>query len=308
MQPKVSIIIPCYNVEKYVIDSLDSVVNQTLDEIEILLIDDGSTDHTRTVLESYARKDSRIHVLKQENKGPSAARNNGVKHASGEYIMFVDSDDMIVTNAAEVLYKEASNKQLEVLMGAYLLEKDGVTTQIDNPCKLNGDIVSGLEYTSRLIENRYIHSLVWLCIYNRKFIIEQQLYFYEGILHEDELWIPQVFLKANRVSQINFYFYKYRVRPNSIMTAKKKSKNSEDIKFVVQELYQLYQTLPIEYHPRFNDYLCMLYMNALYINDDQNGNKKFMRETANSFRNRFKAILYSISPKLYLNINHFIKK
>lgn len=103
MQPKVSIIIPCYNVEKYVIDSLDSVVNQTLDEIEILLIDDGSTDHTRTVLESYARKDSRIHVLKQENKGPSAARNNGVKHASGEYIMFVDSDDMIVTNAAEVL-------------------------------------------------------------------------------------------------------------------------------------------------------------------------------------------------------------
>ena len=113
---KVSVIVPVYNVEKYLKDCLDSVVNQTLEDIEIICVNDGSTDNSLAILEEYAEKDSRIKIITQENKGLGGARNTGLYHANGEYISFIDSDDWIELNTFEELYNMSKNLDLDMLM------------------------------------------------------------------------------------------------------------------------------------------------------------------------------------------------
>lgn len=108
--PKVSVIIPVYNAEKYLRECLDSVVNQTLKEIEIICVDDGSTDGSLTILREYRKKDKRVKVLTQANEGVSAARNRGLLSACGEFVAFLDSDDYIEISAYEISYKEAKKK------------------------------------------------------------------------------------------------------------------------------------------------------------------------------------------------------
>ena len=104
MQPKISVIIPVYNVEKYLRECLDSIVNQTFKDIEIICVDDGSTDKSLEILREYEQKDKRIIVISQPNKGVSTARNIGMQQATGKYMMFVDSDDYITQNACELIY------------------------------------------------------------------------------------------------------------------------------------------------------------------------------------------------------------
>ena len=114
--PKVSVIIPVYNVEKYLSECLDSVVNQTLKDIEIICVNDGSPDGSAEILEEYAQKDNRIKVITQENRGVSEARNSGLKIASGEYIAFLDSDDYIDLKFFEQLYKRGIESNSDVVV------------------------------------------------------------------------------------------------------------------------------------------------------------------------------------------------
>lgn len=113
---KISIIIPVYNVEKYLHECLDSIINQTFTDIEIICVDDGSTDKSSEILEEYEQKDKRFTVISQPNKGVSAARNRGMQQAKGKYIMFVDSDDYIASNACELIYNSAEEKRCDILL------------------------------------------------------------------------------------------------------------------------------------------------------------------------------------------------
>ena len=117
--PKVSVIIPVYNVEKYLHECLDSLLNQTLKDIEIIAVDDGSTDSSLKILKDYAKKDKRLKVLTQENKGAGAARNLGMKHATGSYLSILDSDDYFDHSMLELLYKKAEKtKAKDVVLQA----------------------------------------------------------------------------------------------------------------------------------------------------------------------------------------------
>lgn len=122
--PKVSVIIPVYNVEEYLSQCLDSVVNQTLSDIEIICVDDGSSDKSFEILQKYADKDSRIKIFKQENQGAGAARNNGLDKATGDYLYFLDSDDYIKLNCLEKLYKKIifENSDICVCQNEILLD------------------------------------------------------------------------------------------------------------------------------------------------------------------------------------------
>ena len=115
-QPKVSVIIPVYNAEKYLRECLDSVVNQTLREIEIICVDDGSTDASLEILEEYAAKDNRVKVLRQQNQYAGVARNNGMAAASGEYYMFLDADDFFEPELLEELYTKAAELRADVCL------------------------------------------------------------------------------------------------------------------------------------------------------------------------------------------------
>ena len=116
MQSKISVIVPVYNAEQYLRECLESLVNQTLEDLEIICVNDGSTDSSPKILEEYASKDSRIKIFHQENQGVSAARNLGISKVQGEYLVFVDSDDWIELNALEILYKTIDKRKSDILL------------------------------------------------------------------------------------------------------------------------------------------------------------------------------------------------
>lgn len=118
----ISIVVPVYNVEKYLPECLDSLVNQTYRDIEIICVNDGSTDNSPSILEEYARKDSRIKIISQENRGLSEARNCGIEHINGEWTMFVDSDDRIDLNTCETVVKKAEEEKADYIIWAYCRE------------------------------------------------------------------------------------------------------------------------------------------------------------------------------------------
>src|SRR4051812_6251676 len=117
---KVSVITPVYNVEEYLEETIDSLVNQTLSPIEIIMIDDGSTDRSPEIIEEYSRRYPNVIFVQQENSGPGAARNTGLKMARGEYISFVDSDDLLPHDALESMYETALAKKSAIVLGASL--------------------------------------------------------------------------------------------------------------------------------------------------------------------------------------------
>lgn len=119
---KISIIVPLYNVEEYLSKCIETLINQTLKEIEIILIDDGSTDKSSKICDEYAKRDSRIRVIHQKNVGVSQARNNAIQIASGEFVMFVDGDDWIEEQTCEIAYNTAVEKKADALMFDYISE------------------------------------------------------------------------------------------------------------------------------------------------------------------------------------------
>ena len=124
MKDKISIIVPVYNVEKYLSECLDSIINQSYKNIEIILINDGSTDSSLEICQKYQKNDKRIKLISQANKGLSISRNNGMKIATGKYIMFVDSDDIIHSRMIEVLYKEIKNNKCQMAVCKFKLFVD----------------------------------------------------------------------------------------------------------------------------------------------------------------------------------------
>ena len=228
--PAISVVIPVYNVAQYLRECLDSVRNQTFRDIEIICINDGSTDGSLDILLDYQKKDSRFQVFSQPNAGPSASRNKGLDLARGKYVYCLDSDDMIVGNALEELYSMAEKDRLDhiVFTTGLLLENEDRCFQnqtenmriyyslADHYC---GQIMSGMELlTTLLLNNNYFVSppLRFLRLEPLK---ENACRFPVGLIHEDNYFSAKALLAASRACAVNRKFYIRRVRPCSIMTA-----------------------------------------------------------------------------------------
>lgn len=242
----VSVIIPVYNVEKYLRECLDSVVKQTRKDIEIICVNDGSTDGSLEILQEYAEKDRRIKVISQENKGLSGARNTGVRYARGEYIYFLDSDDYIELDAMEYLYQQAKSANLDVLYfdGKSFYETPEVRAQCERvDCCYRpqefGDIYSGEQLHALMRKNSAFRPMAVMQFTRRGFYLEKNLSFYEGILHEDVLFSVQCMLKAQRVSHRKKALYHYRRRAGAITTAISTFERVYGKVVVVCELYKI---------------------------------------------------------------------
>jgi glycosyltransferase involved in cell wall biosynthesis len=263
--PKVSVIVPVYNTEKYLPACLDSIINQTFKDIEIICINDGSTDNSAQILKKYAEKDSRIRVYNQKNQGPSAARNNGIKHSKGKYIQFVDSDDQLELNTIKILYKKAEENNLDMVMfniKPRLVDKKH-KERYENYIKYYKrnktypEILSGQEMFYKMKKNSdYLPSPV---IYMTKvdLIKKNNITFYEGIIHEDNLFTIQLIFKANRVQHINKEFYIRNVRDDSIMTKNVSIAKTKGLFVCIMELLKFSKTLklPIEIKKALSDYI-----------------------------------------------------
>lgn len=215
-----SIIIPVYNVALYLPACLDSVQAQTFPVFEVICVNDGSTDDSLNIIEQYAAKDSRIKVVSQANAGLSAARNTGMLAATGEFVLFLDSDDWLEPQALERLASIIEGQDMICFNGRRYLEDYGKYEEADTLTPEQN--ISGWEYYNKysLQHRNFAFVCVVLRLYRRDFLIENNLWFAEGIFHEDNRFTPLACFFAKNVRVINDTLYNYRIRSSSITTTR----------------------------------------------------------------------------------------
>lgn len=213
---KLSIIIPVYNTESFIKNCIESCISQNLsqDEFEIIVIDDGSTDKSISIVKSFQNIYSNIVVIQKENGGVSSARNTGISIAKGEYILFVDSDDTIEENTLNKIVLELKNKNLEILIlnSAVYLNEIKENDVYLFPKELTGVSFSGIE----LFQKSYQRGSVCGVVFRRQFIVDNKLEFSEKVKNgEDSLFLAMAFLYSLTVCHLNYDFYKVNVREGS---------------------------------------------------------------------------------------------
>lgn len=213
--PLISIIIPVYNVEKYLRDALDSVVNQTYTNLEIVIVNDGSTDNSLDICNEYAKNDRRIIVISIQNSGAAVARNRGLDCATGEFIVFVDSDDYCPLNSIESLYDSYKNEQVDLVIGNSLTIQDNVQkSDISRKNDRVREVISGVEMIRRLLIGA---SAPWARLYKKS--LWEGLRFPEGVINEDEPILIQVYSRCNKILMLEEVVYYYRKRENSVTSS-----------------------------------------------------------------------------------------
>ncbi len=226
MQVGISVIIPVYNVEKYLKDCLDSVFNQDFEDYEVICVDDGSTDNSLWILNEYAAISDKFHVIHQENGGLSNARNTGVTYSNGKYVCFLDGDDLLTQNALKKMWEIVNNEDIEIL--TYELHSLCYENEYLQKCKnkdayyhidneYNG-IKSGREFFVEMMEmNDFIESACIMLI-STEWLKEKEIHFVPNALFEDSIYALECYFQCKKMKHIKDGFYIYRVRENSIMT------------------------------------------------------------------------------------------
>lgn len=233
-QLDLSVIVPCYNVEDYVTECIESILHQeTKYEFELVIVDDGSTDHTSKILEQF-KEEKRVNLIRKENAGIGAARNTGLRSAKGRYVMFVDSDDILLPNTIQRLLEEAKNGAYDIVSGNYqYLFENGKTTDVR--------YLSNKEYFLDLQENPdfvlKIDGVTCTKIYKRE--LWDQILFPENIHFEDTVLRMTVFRKARYYRHIPFVGYQYRKQNHSITYQVRNDYRSIHALYVVDYLIEL---------------------------------------------------------------------
>ncbi len=237
---KVSIIVPVYNVEAFLEECLNSLVNQTLKEIEIIIINDGSTDNSLNIIEVFQKSDSRIHLINIPNGGVSNARNLGLDLAKGEYIAFIDPDDLIALDMIGKMYDEAKKNRADIIISGYQrITVDGQLISVHKP--LLGEGIYNRSYILENIVRKYIGptdeefqlaikgsyenfitGYIWNNLYSSDLLSKNKITFNKDLkMHEDDLFNLEAFYYANKVISIDECFYKYRQVKGSAMNGYK---------------------------------------------------------------------------------------
>ena len=245
--PKISVIIPVYNTASYLQESVGSIMHQTLRDLEIIIVDDGSTDNSGEILREMAEKDERIQLFSQRNEGQSSARNTALKYASGEYIYFMDSDDILHPDALRQCYERSHVKQLDILFfdGDILYEKEQnpLSWDYQRTCIYDEkQVYIGVSLLDDMLEHGSYRAVPWLYLVNRTYLEHIRLLFYPGIIHEDELFTVLLFIQAGRVGCIKQTLVQHRVRNNSTMTRKYSIRNVRCYLTVMDELFSYTRT------------------------------------------------------------------
>ena len=211
---ELSIIIPVYNVEKYLEECLNSVLEIRDINYEVLVVNDGSLDNSQKIIDEYCKKNNRVKSFMKENGGASSARNYGLEKAQGEYIWFVDSDDLVVLSEFDKFFKEIKNLDLDVVLANYnsfYNKNDIKIKKIEKFKELeNLPALTGKEYFDFSDNKNLFDILIWKNIYKRKFLLEEKIFFEEGIIFEDELFSRITINRAKKVKYFDYYIYLYR--------------------------------------------------------------------------------------------------
>lgn len=262
--PMISIIIPVYNAEKYISTCLDSVVNQTYRDIEVVIVNDGSLDNSLNIIEKYSNNDSRIKVYTKDNGGVSSSRNYGLNKANGEYILFVDSDDYLASNTVLQGLILGLNES-DVLYFKTLNQKSSITTEnkVDN---LSSTYETGIDFLNDALKDNFGWYL-WRYLFKKE--LWNGISFPENRIFEDAYTIYQVLLRSKKISVINENIYIYRY--NEVSLSKRiNAKVCDDMLFCISNSIKTIESLNINSHTKEllqNNfaYSYISVVNALYI-------------------------------------------
>lgn len=235
--PQVSMIVPVYQVEKYIAQCIESVLNQTFTDFELILIDDGSKDNSGSICDMYAAKDKRITVIHTENNGAATARNIGLEKASGRYITFLDGDDYLADNMIERLFNEIDGSEYDIAVCDFLNilpnEKENFSLNLKEAA------VSGREVLEHLknVKNYGLWTIVWNKIYKKEVL--KGISFPDGKYFEDEFFSDRLYLNSNQIRVIPDILCYHRVLSSSTMNTQK-TENYLDLLDAFRERLEIY--------------------------------------------------------------------
>lgn len=243
---QLSIIVPVYNVEKYIRTCIESIFKQDMDEncFEVIIVNDGTEDHSMEVIQDVIDQHNNIIVINQENQGLSIARNMGMQYAKGQFLFFVDSDDLLVEKSIlPILYSALAHHADMVVAGFYRKTEEEI---MSSSFSLTGQVTFQQMSGTQMYQEFYnpYESYVWRSLYRREFLIENHLNFIPGIFYEDIVFTQLCYLKANICLQTNIPIYVYRIRHGSITMTMDKKK-AKDLNTALGSLCQMKHSIPM---------------------------------------------------------------
>lgn len=311
-----SIIVPMYKVEAYLSRCIDSVINQDFEDYELILVDDGSPDDSGKIADTYANKKTKIKVIHKVNGGLSDARNSGLLSSKGEYVIFLDADDILLPNSLSIA--QAKINQFKNCDVYYVKIVRKTNENIENIRKQN--LIPERLYTGKdalkeelKASGKYM-AMAQCGIYQHDFLMRNNFFFKKGILHEDEQWSPRVELAAEKVMYLDVELYGYIIRNGSITQSGNKLKNAKDILATCSELRESYQLITdAELKRELLCYLAKLYMHAISILIREeitiHIDRSYFKRTWITYKDFVRFGIFRICPKIYARIidAHFIK-
>lgn len=306
-----SIIIPVFNVECFLHDCIDSILRQNCDDIEIILVDDGSTDSSGSICDYYASNYKNLYVYHKTNGGLSDSRNYGVSKAKGAFIGFVDSDDCIEKDSINYILELLKQKNPDILNMRHRPFIDVIPSIVNNDHSYI-EYKKGLNYLNDSLKKDSYYACVPFSVYKSELV--KSIPFEVGIVHEDELWTPKVYEIADCVLRSNYYYYFYRSRQNSITTNKDKTKGSRDLMLVCNDLYRHFRHKKISEKRGIINHICTLYLSS-YVDWKMSEHtemslgysRTFPLKCSYGMRNYIKSLVFLLSPALYYYVYKLTK-
>lgn len=301
----ISIVVPVYNVAKELARCFDSIIGQTYAELEIILVDDGSTDGSGKLCDCLAKSDPRTRVIHKKNGGLSSARNAGLGVARGDWLLYVDSDDVIEPDACEGLLAAAQTTGADFVLGDAIHETPGGAEEMLHNSLDAGHLYAAKDCIVRLVRSHQFYAPAVFALYRTAFLLRNRLLFKEGILHEDMEFQPRLYLAAQGISYSGKTFYRYIDRASSIMNAADCAKRAAAMKQIYTSWKKCFDDIDDGILKRtLYGHLAKCYLWSCRTLGDLNLEGegvtwKFLFQYGLDAKERAKALIYGLSPSLW---------
>lgn len=304
---KISIIVPVYNVEHELSRCVDSILNQSYTIIEVILVDDGSTDRCPSICDAFVMKDRRVRVIHKPNGGLSSARNAGLREASGEWILYVDSDDYILNDSCERLIAVGAKYDCDIVSADAIREFNGGREYMVHGSLADGKCYPSRDFIIKTVKPCEWYAPAWLNLYKRSFLIENNLFFVEGLLHEDMEMQPRVFLAAKTVAYCAYPFYRYVDRASSIMNASKVDERVTAMEWIYSNWKSKFEAIEDgELARALNGHLAKCYLHSCcefgHVLTVAGITNVYLLNSSLNAKEFIKAIFFAIVPSIYIKV------
>lgn len=304
---KISIIVPVYNVEHELSRCVDSILNQSYTNIEVILVDDGSTDRCPSICDAFVMKDRRVRVIHKPNGGLSSARNAGLREASGEWILYVDSDDYILNDSCERLIAVGAKYDCDIVSADAIREFNGGREYMVHGSLADGKCYPSRDFIIKTVKPCEWYAPAWLNLYKRSFLIENNLFFVEGLLHEDMEMQPRVFLAAKTVAYCAYPFYRYVDRASSIMNASKVDERVTAMEWIYSNWKSKFEAIEDgELARALNGHLAKCYLHSCcefgHVLTVAGITNVYLLNSSLNVKEFIKAIFFAIVPSIYIKV------